>query len=291
MRSSRSTPDGGGWSPSAVTALAADSWTAGYRHGEELLARLDALLRDEGLSIASIGGIIVGTGPGAFTGLRVGLATAKGLAHGLGRQLAGVSTGAALLEAARRAGAREPLALLLPAGPNDRVLVTAAPAPSHGHTTALRLAAGEEPDLAAGTTLIAVDLADRAPAEAVVVGEGAGAAVAAALVALGATRLAAGDADDAAALVPVRDAPKGDRADGRSRDRRAGLTWWRDRRSSCASRRCGHPTFPRSRPSSVPASPPRGRPRPTAPSSRRIAWPRTSSPGSTAGSSPTAGSG
>ena len=42
----------------------------------------------------------MGTGPGAFTGLRVGIATAKGLAHGLGRPIVGVSTGGALLSAA-----------------------------------------------------------------------------------------------------------------------------------------------------------------------------------------------
>lgn len=182
--------------------VAVSAWAAGFRHGEELLARLDALLRAERVELVSIDGLVVGTGPGAFTGLRVGLATAKGLAHGLGRPVVGVSTGAALLESARRAGARGPLALLLPAGPNDRVVVMAAPAPAHGHVVARRLAAGEEPDVAPDTTLVAVDLVGRAPDEALALGEAAREGLAAALLALGAARLAAGDVDDAATLVP-----------------------------------------------------------------------------------------
>src|SRR3954470_17812812 len=85
-------PDG------AVTE--ARSWVAGYRHGEELLARIEALLRDRGIEPAALGAIVVGTGPGAFTGLRVGLATAKGLAHALGLPIIGIPTGSALLGAA-----------------------------------------------------------------------------------------------------------------------------------------------------------------------------------------------
>ncbi len=65
-------------------------WTAGYRHGEELLKRIDEMLGDATTTKESLGGIVVGTGPGAFTGLRVGLATAKALALGLGIPLAGV---------------------------------------------------------------------------------------------------------------------------------------------------------------------------------------------------------
>jgi hypothetical protein len=57
---------------------AIEDWFAGYRHGEELLARIEELLRDRGLAPVDLGGLVVGTGPGAFTGLRVGIATAKG---------------------------------------------------------------------------------------------------------------------------------------------------------------------------------------------------------------------
>ena len=77
-------------------------WVAGYRHGEELLARIEGLLADLDQAPAALGGVVVGTGPGAFTGLRVGIATAKGLAHALGLQIVGVPTGEALL--ARRRG-------------------------------------------------------------------------------------------------------------------------------------------------------------------------------------------
>jgi hypothetical protein len=174
--------------------MAEDSWRAGYRHGEELVARIDALLGRRSLAIGDVGGIVVGTGPGAFTGLRVGLATAKGLAHGLGRPIVGVPTATALLAAAAGAGAREPLALLLPAGPSDRVLVA-------GGATTL-LPGGTEPDLPAGTTVVAVDLDGRAPTEASAHGSEAAAAFGRSLLAIGAARLAAGDVEDVALVVP-----------------------------------------------------------------------------------------
>ena len=67
--------DGHG-SPRAVRA-----WRAGYRHGEELLANLDEVLRTAGARLQDMRGIVAGTGPGTFTGLRVGLAAVKGLAE------------------------------------------------------------------------------------------------------------------------------------------------------------------------------------------------------------------
>ena len=83
-------------------------WVAGYRHGEELLGRIEALLADLGQAPAALGGIVVGTGPGAFTGLRVGIATAKGLAYALRLPIAGVPTSDALLSAAASAARRPP---------------------------------------------------------------------------------------------------------------------------------------------------------------------------------------
>jgi tRNA threonylcarbamoyl adenosine modification protein YeaZ len=184
----------------------ARSWVAGYRHGEELLARIEALLADHGVAPAALGGVIVGTGPGAFTGLRVGIATAKGLAHALALPIVGVATGQALITAAGGGAA----VLLQPAGPSDRVLTRPGEHP-------VILAGGTDPQLREGERLVAVDLEDRADAGATALGETAHAGLAAALLAEGARRIAAGDADDLAALVPeyvtlprgVREAPAG----------------------------------------------------------------------------------
>lgn len=176
--------------------LGESGWAAGYRHGEELLAQVDGLLSELGVGLGDLGAIVVGTGPGAFTGLRVGLATAKGLAHALRVPIVGVATSTALLRAAASADAAAPqrLALLLPAGPSDRVLV------ADGSPTLLP--GGTEPELAPGISLVAVDLAGRAPADAVERGERARAGLGAALVRIGAERLAAGSVDDLARLVP-----------------------------------------------------------------------------------------
>ena len=77
-------------------------------HATRLLAMADELLGQAGMRWSAIERIAVGVGPGRFTGLRVGIATARGLAQSLGVELAGVSTLRALaLGAARRSGAEE----------------------------------------------------------------------------------------------------------------------------------------------------------------------------------------
>src|SRR3954454_22541025 len=131
----------------------ATDWPAGYRHGETLLPAIDDLLARPPPARRSLAAIVVGTGPGAFTGLRVGIATAKGLAHGLRLPIIGVSTAEALL-----AGAPPGSVLLLPAGPSDRLLVR------HGRAATL-VPAGTEPDLDPDESIVAVDLLDRAPAD------------------------------------------------------------------------------------------------------------------------------
>ncbi len=170
--------------------LAETSWPAGHRHGERLLPSIEALLREHGVERTAITGVVVGTGPGAFTGLRVGLATAKALAHGLGCPIAGVATSEALIAAS---GA-DRVVLLLPAGPSDRVAARA------GRPATL-VPSGSEPALEPDERLVAVDLDGRAPADAVARGERARQGLARELVRLGARRLAEGG-DDLAALVP-----------------------------------------------------------------------------------------
>jgi tRNA threonylcarbamoyl adenosine modification protein YeaZ len=200
--------------------LGESSWVAGQHHGETLLPALDRLLRETGVSRADLTAVVVGTGPGTFTGLRVGLATAKGLAHGLGIPIIGVSTAAALLagmDATHDEGTAGPQALLLPAGPQDRVLVQ--------DGIAQLLPAGSDPDLEPGTTLVAVDLDGRAPPHAVARGERALSGLGPALLRLGAARLASHGGDDLARLVPdYVTLPRGVR-------REAGeVSWSRDRR-------------------------------------------------------------
>jgi tRNA threonylcarbamoyladenosine biosynthesis protein TsaB len=65
-------------------------------HATRLLTMADELLRRAGLGWRAVERIAVGTGPGGFTGLRVGIATARGLAQSLGAELVGVSSLAAL---------------------------------------------------------------------------------------------------------------------------------------------------------------------------------------------------
>jgi tRNA threonylcarbamoyladenosine biosynthesis protein TsaB len=57
-----------------------------------VLQDVDALLRRGGVREAQLDGIAVGTGPGSFTGLRMGLATARALSFALDVPVAGVST-------------------------------------------------------------------------------------------------------------------------------------------------------------------------------------------------------
>ncbi|WP_242370653.1 tRNA (adenosine(37)-N6)-threonylcarbamoyltransferase complex dimerization subunit type 1 TsaB [Anaeromyxobacter sp. SG26] len=69
-------------------------------HGGRLPGALVALLDAEGLRLADVEGFAIGIGPGSFTGLRIGLATWKGLAYANRRPIAGVSSLAAMALAA-----------------------------------------------------------------------------------------------------------------------------------------------------------------------------------------------
>lgn len=61
-------------------------------HSERILNAIDLLLKDSGTGVADLDAVAVSIGPGSFTGLRVGLATAKGLAIGQNKPLVLVPT-------------------------------------------------------------------------------------------------------------------------------------------------------------------------------------------------------
>ena len=78
----------------------------------QLLPRVDALLRDAGISREQLACVCVGRGPGSFTGVRIAMATAKGIAQALGVALVGVSSLDAVAWRAWAAGTRGALAVV-----------------------------------------------------------------------------------------------------------------------------------------------------------------------------------
>jgi tRNA threonylcarbamoyl adenosine modification protein YeaZ len=200
------TPDG--------QVLASEAFEGRYRHSQELLPAVDRLLSRADLRVRDLSAVIVGTGPGAFTGLRVGLATAKTLAHELNVPVAGIATADALLEAVEGAGAR----LWLPSGPHERLMIRADEAPVRTHD-------GDASDQAEGD--IAIDLAGRASEAALERGRDAVARLPETLLRLGLARLDAGDSDDPERLVPAYAVqPRGAPAS----DSEGGVAWSRDPR-------------------------------------------------------------
>jgi tRNA threonylcarbamoyl adenosine modification protein YeaZ len=146
------------------TLLGRVGWTSDRRQGHEVLPRLLELLAGHGQPITDVGAVAVGIGPGSFTGLRVGMSLAKGLALALRVPIVGLPSLPAWLDAEPdaaaalgRAGARESYLLLrgeaaprivdhdeLPPGIRDRPVV--APAEL---ATALGLGATRPPHRAA----------------------------------------------------------------------------------------------------------------------------------------------
>jgi tRNA threonylcarbamoyladenosine biosynthesis protein TsaB len=94
--------------------LGSDAWSSDHRQAHELLPRLLEVLNRAGLTLADTRAVAVGLGPGSFTGLRVGLSVAKGIAFALKLPIVGVPSLPAWLAAepdraiaVARAGAAE----------------------------------------------------------------------------------------------------------------------------------------------------------------------------------------
>ena len=82
----------------------------------QLMAWIDFVLAECGLRLADLDGAVAASGPGSFTGLRIGLATLLGFHQAIGLQVTGIPT-LALLAAAAPSGQR--VAALVPAGPSE----------------------------------------------------------------------------------------------------------------------------------------------------------------------------
>lgn len=68
------------------------SFTTSLTHSQTIMPMIDSLLSRASLTIADIDLFACSTGPGSFTGLRIGIGTIKGLAYGLGKKVCAVST-------------------------------------------------------------------------------------------------------------------------------------------------------------------------------------------------------
>jgi tRNA threonylcarbamoyladenosine biosynthesis protein TsaB len=169
--------------------LGAAAWTAERGQGGELLPRLLELLDRQGASLRDVTGVAVAIGPGSFTGLRVGVSLAKGLAAGLGCPIVGIGSLQAWLVAVPDAEAA-----LGRAGAADAYIQARGEAvPQILPFSALTPDALGRPLVAPRELIQALGLARAEPPD----------AAASAVARLAAERLAAGAADDLARLEPV----------------------------------------------------------------------------------------
>lgn len=159
------------------------------RHGELLMPAVDRVLTEAGAAIGDVTGIVVGTGPGPYTGLRVGLVTAAAFGDALGVPVHGICTLDGIAYAAGLAGVTGPFVVATDArrkevywarydAPRERVTEPAVDRPADLERTVAGL-----PAVGAGAALYPEVFTDvRAPEH----------QSAAALAALGAARLGEG---------------------------------------------------------------------------------------------------
>lgn len=125
----------------AQAELAAEERDIGRGHAEELTGVIEPVMRSAGVGFGDIGRIGVTVGPGSFTGIRVGVAAARGFGVALSVPVAGVTTLAALAaDAAGEAGER-PLTVAIRGGRGQVFLQSFG---SDGHPTGEPLAIAEE---------------------------------------------------------------------------------------------------------------------------------------------------
>jgi tRNA threonylcarbamoyladenosine biosynthesis protein TsaB len=202
------------WRDGATIAHASKIMERG--HAETLMPMIEGTLGRAGVAFADLTAIAATVGPGSFTGIRIGLATARGLALALDAALVGVTTFEAVAHAARREmlGSPMPCLVVLDAKRED--------------VYAQLFRAGGEPDGPPAAVMPEAAAALLPPARAAVAGDGArhvrallagrdvwfapgaGVADAADVAALAAARIArAGSPDPADRPLPLYISPPG----------------------------------------------------------------------------------
>jgi tRNA threonylcarbamoyladenosine biosynthesis protein TsaB len=193
----------------------------GRGHADEILAMVSAVLSEAGVPLGRLDGIAAGIGPGAFTGVRIGVSIAQGLAFGASLPVIPVSSLEALAwraigdDAAQRDGPRQALACLDARMGEvywacfdrdaDRGLATLGPL-RVGPAAAVRWE-GARPFCAVGRGFSAYPELTRLPGATLAAGDATALPDARDVARLGALRLGAGEGLDPASLEPqyVRD--------------------------------------------------------------------------------------
>lgn len=180
--------------------LAVSRRDVGHRHGSHLPEQLDEVLDSAGLGLADLDAIAVGTGPGSFTGLRVGMATAKTLAYVRGLPLLGIPSAEALARAVVGdlvPGRPATVTVVLPAGAHDHYVARL------GGSAELVPPGGLEVALEGDPTVMTIGMAThRLGEEAHRLGRGALEGLPRSMLEMAMERLEAGLEDDPVALVP-----------------------------------------------------------------------------------------
>ncbi|MEA2025818.1 MAG: tRNA (adenosine(37)-N6)-threonylcarbamoyltransferase complex dimerization subunit type 1 TsaB [Chloroflexota bacterium] len=180
-----------------VTPVAVSRRDVQHRHGSHVLEQIDEVMAEAGISLDDVTGLVVGTGPGSFTGLRVGMATVKTIAYARGLRVVGVVSTDALRRAVGTTGVAPDAAVVLRAGARDHYLARLGADPVLIAPDGLEQVVHE-------STMIAIDMdADVLGEEAAELGATAVEGLPAALLSMAHERLEAGDVDDPAELTPA----------------------------------------------------------------------------------------
>jgi tRNA threonylcarbamoyladenosine biosynthesis protein TsaB len=103
------------WDHASKGVLAEQTIPMQRGHAEALLPMIEKVMAQAGLAYTAINRLVVTTGPGSFTGLRIGISAARGLALALGVPAVGVSTLSAYAAPYSAAAQPQPVAVVLDA--------------------------------------------------------------------------------------------------------------------------------------------------------------------------------